>query len=440
MNYKNFIWACERNYLQAYLEKVNSYDPNKAHGSSLKEYQAACQSCDSSSNQLLALKENKAIISINGAMMNRDQSIYEWIFGIEVVNYKKIIEACNIIKANSAISDVEIMFNTPGGAVIGCEDAYNAIKMLAAEKNVTAINCGMIASAGYWLACACDKIISTTKVNMTGSIGVVIEVYDDKEYLEDLGIKRVVILSENAPNKRPDISTKEGVAELKKGIDAVERIFLERVSEGRNVSIETVKKDFGQGGMFIAQDPGEEIDALTCGMIDGIIEYESNLGKKEVVSKPAASAGINNKGGQVMTLKELLAQNPAAASEHEALLAKAKDEGKAEGKTETEKVFNARIEESSKILASKTYPEAMKNLAVKTLKGESSVECLSGAIVTFEALSANNQIANAVEETASKPETSPEAKPSKNVDPSVIDSEEAEQKAIEQLHNEMGGF
>jgi ClpP class serine protease len=80
-----------------------------------------------------------------------------------------------------------------------------------------------------------------------------------------IGIKRYILRSDNAENKHPDPSTKDGRDKITARLTSLESVFIDYVAKGRAVSRETILSDYGRGGILIARD------ALRVGMIDGIL-------------------------------------------------------------------------------------------------------------------------------------------------------------------------
>jgi len=112
-----------------------------------------------------------------------------------------------------------IVFNvdSPGGEANGINELSDMIHAARGKKPIKAYGGGSVASGAYWVASAADELVVDDTALM-GSIGVVVEVLT-REARE--GEKRWTITSRNAPNKRPDISTEEGRAEISKTIDAL---------------------------------------------------------------------------------------------------------------------------------------------------------------------------------------------------------------------------
>jgi hypothetical protein len=79
------------------------------------------------------------------------------------------------------------------------------------------------------------------------------------------------IVSSNAPMKRVDPETDKGKNAILKLLNATETVFLNSISLHRGVSVETVKEDFGQGGLLVG------IDAVNAGMADTLGSFEDTI-------------------------------------------------------------------------------------------------------------------------------------------------------------------
>ncbi len=221
--------------------------------------------------------EEEARITIEGPLSMSGPSPLARLFGLSGTSYRAIAAACNKAEA-SACTSVAFAINSPGGEVAGVDQVWQSIVSLAGKKPCTAENHGMCASAAYWLASACPKIVAMSPACEQGSIGVKIVAIDDTASMESSGRKRITIVSKNAPRKDPDVYSASGRDELQKRADAMEAVFHARVAEGRGVSVDHVKKNFGAGALMIAGD------AIDVKMIDDIISR-----KPEAIAPPADS-------------------------------------------------------------------------------------------------------------------------------------------------------
>jgi ClpP class serine protease len=264
-----------------------------------------------------------AFINIKGLLSNTPPSFFDVLFGIEITTYKQIIDAVAEVLDDAEIKTVQLNINSPGGEVFGTDEAAQAVAKLSAEKEVRVINEGLIASAAFWIAAQGGEILSTSPTNMTGSVGVVITAIEPDFDEKAPGIKRARIVSRNAPNKRPNIESAEGKQVLQDEADALERIFIQRVSEGRGVSVETVISDFGQGGVLVASDPDpQKPDAIKNKMIDGVININRQMNEVTGTVELAASQEIKTEEANMadqtpLTVQEIRANYPDAVKEIE---------------------------------------------------------------------------------------------------------------------------
>ena len=140
----------------------------------------------------------------------------------------------------------------------GLFDCLAALEAFSKPKETIA---SMADSAAYAIACLGGKITARNKASEFGSVGVC------ATYVRYDGVNIYDITSSNAPNKRPDPSTKEGQAAIREGLDAIEELFIEAIATGRGTNVKDVKKNYGRGAVFLAtaaQDAGM-IDAIAGG-------------------------------------------------------------------------------------------------------------------------------------------------------------------------------
>jgi hypothetical protein len=107
------------------------------------------------------------------------------------------------------------------------------------------------------------------------------------------------------------------------------------------------------------------------------------------------SAGKNTQEGNIMTLAELLSQNPAAKTEYDNLFAE-------HGKSKFEagkQLMQERMTAAGKYLApDSVYPAAIKAIAVDVLNCKKSVEALETTVSAFDALREGQNSENAQDE------------------------------------------
>lgn len=183
------------------------------------------------------------------------------------------------------VAAIALDIDSPGGSVSGLDET--AMIVAQAKKPTRSYVHNMAASAAYWLAAQTDEIIATSPSSVVGSIGVAVETLDTSKAEADQGVVRRTFTSTDAPDKRVDASTEEGQAKIVAHLDDLHALFVRRVARGRNVSAETVNADFGRGGVVIAEK------AMKVGMIDRVIDIESEDVANVVDSAPVAGSGMN---------------------------------------------------------------------------------------------------------------------------------------------------
>ncbi|HJX81458.1 MAG TPA: S49 family peptidase [Candidatus Udaeobacter sp.] len=300
---KEQVWAMEPNYLHDYLEKLEL--------AALQPIPKAWFDDDDEEESRLAKlytldqKTGIATIDVTGPLSMTGPSFWARYFGMSGTGYKSILQALTEANANASVKGIMLAVNSPGGEVNGCDLVWQNIR--GSSKPVVAANCGMMASAAYYLSSAAESIYASSPGDETGSIGVVISGIDDSGYLEKNGVRRINIYSKNAPNKAMSFSTEKGRELLQSRVDAFERLFHSRVAEGRGIPASEVTEKFGAGGIFMAGDPDKtQKDALKMGLIDGIGGATEAL--LRMISAPVVNLQFRAEADKPFSAKHALAE------------------------------------------------------------------------------------------------------------------------------------
>lgn len=195
-----------------------------------------------------------AEIVIQGALTPKPDWYAYWMCGGNTT-YPEIIQALALAHADMGIKRIVLNISSPGGYVDGLFDCLAALDACSKPKETIA---SMADSAAYAIACLGGKITARNKASEFGSVGVC------TTYVRYDGVNIYDIVSSNAPNKRPDPSTKEGQAVIREGLDAIEELFIDTIVRGRGTTTKDVTKNYGQGAVLLATA------ALGVGMIDAI--------------------------------------------------------------------------------------------------------------------------------------------------------------------------
>jgi hypothetical protein len=278
--------------------------------------------------------------------------------------------------------------------VNGVDTAWQALSGLARAVDTEAIVSGACCSAAYYLASALPTITSDAPSNELGSIGVLIAYTSWKKADECFGVKEIIITSSNAPNKAPDPETKKGLQVILDRIDAMERIFYMRISEGRGVSTQDIAERFGKGGVMVSYDPDpDRPDAVTVGMIDAVL----GLDTEEMDSKSTT----NLEEQSMPTLAELMQSDGSIRADVEA-----REKAAVVKAEQSIKDKHASLVDKVSPYLSSEYPKAIHKLALNVLKGEYGQDALMGAVAYHDSqkeLAAEQAAANETNEAGETP-------------------------------------
>lgn len=156
------------------------------------------------------------------------------------------------------VKGIVMNIDSPGGDARGLGDAAQMMYSLSKKrkKPVKAFASGYMASAAYYLGAVAQEIIGS-KSSISGSIGTVLtaKALPEGEY---------EIVSSQSPYKRPDPTTEDGRAVMKEMVDDMSQNFVEDVAQFRNVTVDKVLSDYGQGKTLVGPRAKKQ------GLIDGI--------------------------------------------------------------------------------------------------------------------------------------------------------------------------
>ncbi len=157
-----------------------------------------------------------------------------------------------------------LTINSGGGTTVGSEALYEAIRKVAAEKPVVAQMGEAAASGAYITALAADHIVARGNT-LTGSIGVIMQVPNVTELLDDVGIDMVTVRSSDVKGGPspflPDSAQQRAVSQAL--IADSQEWFLGLVAERRNMTAERAA-EVGDGRVYTGRM------ALELGLVDAI--------------------------------------------------------------------------------------------------------------------------------------------------------------------------
>lgn len=195
-------WLIDPRYAEGMMPRVVAFlSGNKSaiDFSSDQEIESPSPSCllpsgDIQNNFNNVPKGSIAIISIEGSIMKDD---FCGEAGTETMG-KWLKEAY----ANENIAGVLLKINSGGGTVEGTGEFAQIIENR--NKPVVAFCDGLMASAAYWIGSSCDEVILSFETVEVGSIGTMINFYDNREALNMRGYQSHYINADSSPDKNQD--------------------------------------------------------------------------------------------------------------------------------------------------------------------------------------------------------------------------------------------
>jgi len=200
---------------------------------------------------------NVALIPIKGIIMTDSGSS---VFDSKYVSSTKIVEAIKTASDKPNIEAIVLEINSPGGAPVASDEIAQAIKN--SNKTVVAWIREMGASGGYYIASACDTIV-THEMSITGSLGVIGSYLEFADLLTEYNVTyRRLVAGEHkdmgSPYKRLSIE-EEKLWQNK--LDIIHEIFIDEIITNRNLEPEEVK-NLATGEIFLG------VEAKELGLVD----------------------------------------------------------------------------------------------------------------------------------------------------------------------------
>ena len=224
-----------------------------------------CSTTEASQNQTVtgdfgkAPEGSVAVVTLRGDMMKEGTMCS---YGTEEIAavIREAADARNII-------GIRLDIDSGGGAVDAIAPMLQAIAYSQAKGKPVVASCDLCASAAYYVACQCNRIVADNAISAEfGSIGVMMQFPDYAKYYEQKGIRIHTIYSnlsdwKNAPF---EAARRGDYASIKaEQLDPLARQFQEAV-KARRQQLDQSVDGILNGRMFYAQN------ALANGLIDQV--------------------------------------------------------------------------------------------------------------------------------------------------------------------------
>ena len=161
-----------------------------------------------------------------------DSTSYEGLVG----DTERLIQ----LGAQTIVLDID----SGGGEAYGCFEAANRVRQLANDAGVKIIAYvdGSAYSAAYAWAAIADEVVVNPMAG-TGSIGVVVQLWDVSEAMAKEGYKRVFVYAGDAkiPYDADGKFRADFIAEIQESVDESYEMFVDHIASHRSMSRDAVK-------------------------------------------------------------------------------------------------------------------------------------------------------------------------------------------------------
>ena len=263
-------------------------------------------------------KPTIAVVTLHGPIVSGRGGPQLLPFGNSSAGADTITAALREAAADDSVSAIVLRVDSPGGSVTGSETIWREVNRARdAGKPVVASMGAIATSGGYYVSMSTDAIVANAGT-ITGSIGVIAGKLVARELKDRLGVgSDSVRTNENADvwsiNKP---FTDEQRARVEAEADLVYTDFVERVAEGRKLSVEAVDA-VARGRVWTGAD------ALERGLVDELGGLPTAITRAKVLAGLEPDADVRIAGYPGSSLMDLLrpkaSSQPAAASLSEAV-------------------------------------------------------------------------------------------------------------------------
>jgi signal peptide peptidase SppA len=230
---------------------------------------------------------NIAVLPFYGVVTQRG-NMADDVSGPGSASTQKFTNALRQALQDPSIGAILIDIDSPGGSVYGVDELASEIMGARNQKPIVGLANSLAASAAYWVGAACSELY-VTPGGEVGSIGVWQAHEDWSKALDDAGVKTTLISAGKYKTEGNPYEPlgKDAQEFMQSRVDDYYAAFTKAVAKGRGISIDVVRKDFGQGRVY------GSAQALSVGMVDGVMTFDDvvrKMGKDLKAANRNASA------------------------------------------------------------------------------------------------------------------------------------------------------
>lgn len=274
-------WALQDGALHGVLERAKHatmhLDNTRALASAIP--QAATRTLGSATQRAAGAV---AVIPLCGIITPRG-SLLSMLFGGGRGGLTQFREDFTDAVTSPEIGAIVLDIDSPGGLTDLVPETAAMIRAAKGNgKPIIAVANTLAASAAYWLASQADELVVTPSGEV-GSVGVYMLHEDYSGWNERLGVNPTYVKTPRfkAEGNPDEPLGDETLAAWQSEVDDIYAMFVADIAEGRGVSEQTVRAQYGEGRCLLASR------ALEAGMCDRLGTLESVVG--ELLGAPAGA-------------------------------------------------------------------------------------------------------------------------------------------------------
>ena len=232
-------------------------------------------------------KPTIAVVTLHGPIVSGRGGPQVLPFGNSSAGGDTIAAALREAAADDSVSAIVLRVDSPGGSVTGSETIWREVNRVRdGGKPVVASMGAVAASGGYYVSMAADAIVANAGT-ITGSIGVVTGKLVARELKDRLGVGSDSVRT-NANADAWSINqpfTDEQHAHVEAEADLFYTDFVERVAQGRKLTVEAVDA-IARGRVWTGAD------ALERGLVDELGGLRTAINRAKVLAGLDADADV----------------------------------------------------------------------------------------------------------------------------------------------------
>lgn len=203
-----------------------------------------------------------AVIRVEGTIIGTDDTNF-----LNGAGSGTIIHELAKAEADEEVKAIVLRVDSPGGTVTGSAQIHEYLRD-EVTKPVVVSMANVAASGGYYISTAAEYVMARRET-ITGSLGVILTVYNIDELLDEYGVDVISVTS--GPNKSIGSPWAELTAEqqaiLQSNIDETYTQFVDVIVEGRELE-DAFVREIADGRIYTGNE------ALELGLIDEIGNFE----------------------------------------------------------------------------------------------------------------------------------------------------------------------